>query len=144
MVPYITFISRNQAQNMVPLPNSVIVSFYDISEEPATLHEDWKAICRIRCHNKDTPTLGLELFNDEMANKIASFAKDHFDTADHFYVHCQLGQSRSGATALAISEFFNVPCYKEKLPVTTFSYTVYNKLVYRKTLLALYDEKDYE
>lgn len=143
MATKVIFISRVLAENLVPPENSVIISFYDVSEPPAALSDQWLDICRIRCHDTDGQQMGLEVYSNEMAKQVADFAVKHFPNVDHFYVHCQLGQSRSGATALAISEYFGVPCFKATSPVTTFSYKIYNKLVYRRTIFALNGEEDY-
>lgn len=136
------FVPRVVAEQMTPSENSVIISFYDKSEAPANLN-GWKDILRIRCHDTDGTLMGLEVFDAKMANQISDFAKKHFPHVDHFYVHCQLGQSRSGATALALSEFFQVPCFKQSLLVDTFGYPIYNKLVYSKVLYALHGIEEY-
>lgn len=127
----IRFFPRHVAEKMKPVENVGFISFYDKSEAPAIL-TGWQKVLRIRCHDKDEPVLGLEIFNPENAKSVCEFLDQNPDL-EAIFVHCSLGQSRSGGMALALSEFYKVPCFKENSPVDTFSYKIYNKRIYSLT-----------
>lgn len=139
----VRFFPRTVAEKMQGSPHAVFISFHDLSEPPATLDPAWKDVLYIRCHDKDEECLGLELFSSQQAVLVDEFLKKNAD-AQQIYVHCSLGQSRSGGMALALSEFFGVPCFKQDSPVSTFSYKIYNKKVYSTTLQTLHGDVQFE
>ena len=57
------------------------------------------------------PECSLTLFDDSMAERIASFVKT-FDSRKLLFVNCSAGVSRSGAVGEVLDEYFNV--YLEK------------------------------
>ena len=60
------------------------------------------------------PECSLTLFDESMAERIASFVKT-FDSRKLLFVNCSAGVSRSGAVGEVLDEYFNV--YLEKNPL---------------------------
>ena len=142
-MPYpIRVFSRIQACDLPPEPNTLVISFHDPAEGPAPLKEGWHSIVRIECHDSDIPSPGITVFSPEHASLISTAIAAN--PQSNIIVHCQLGQSRSCAAALALSEFLNIPCLKAGiLPITTSSYPIYNKHVYGTLLHALHGVAPY-
>lgn len=132
----VTYISRSRAQSTLPPENSVIISLHDASEDPASLLDGWKDRLTLCFHDADEGTLGLTLFNQDMAKQILKFVQEHSSSAEELVVHCQMGVSRSAAVAMFLSEVLEIPCYMGDLRVSFATYKNYNKLVYR----TLYNE----
>lgn len=127
----VTYISRSRAQSTKPPENAVIISLHDISEPPADLQPGWKDRLTLCFHDADEGTLGLTLFNRQMAQQILEFVEKHASTTEQLVVHCQMGVSRSAAVAIFLSEVLELPCYMGDLRVSFATYKNYNKLVYR-------------
>lgn len=128
---FVRFISRHQAETLAAHPKAAIISVHDQDEAPAALAQGWAERLTLRFHDVDEQKPGLETFNHDMARQCLEFI-DRNAGCEHLIVHCQLGQSRSGAIALFASEFLGVPCIKDTLPINGLSYKLYNRLVYRK------------
>ena len=137
--------SRQQACRLPGQPNTLILSFHDPEEGPAPLQPHWGQIYRIECHDVDSPKKTLIVFSSSIAQDLAETVRACVARNMDIVVHCQLGQSRSCALAMAIGEYFGVTVLKEgSLPITTSSYTVYNRKVYTTMLYALHGETPYE
>ena len=127
----IVFLSRAQAQRLKATDACrVIISIHDISEPPAELDPSFTRLT-LCFHDTDGSIWVLQLFTPEMALLVLEFLDKYRDTTDVLIVHCSLGQSRSAAIAMMLSEVSDVPCYKENLPVSYANYKIYNKFVYR-------------
>lgn len=126
----ITFLPRALAAQYQPASNSVLISIHDKSEEELTPQPGWHAVLYQRFHDTDGQSMGLELFGTDHARALLAFVDAH-KNCDEVVVHCQMGQSRSAAVALYLSEKYNVPCYKVSTKVDWASIKVYNRLVYR-------------
>lgn len=72
------------------------------------------------------------LFTDEHANQIIDFVENLPVEVTTIFIHCHAGISRSAAVAIALAEMFGL---YETYP----NYKIYNKLVYRKLMLASAD-----
>lgn len=126
----ITFLPRALAAQYRPAPNFVLISIHDKSEPELSPQAGWGAVLYQRFHDTDGQCMGLELFTPDHANAILTFTDQH-SQCDELVVHCQMGQSRSAAVALYLSEKYNVPCYKVGTRVDWSSIKMYNRLVYR-------------
>lgn len=138
---HIRFLPRRVAAAYRPEPGAVLISIHDRSEEPLTPQEGWAAVLVQRFHDTDGEQLGLEVFSDEQARALLAFVASHENCAE-LVVHCSLGQSRSAAVALYLSEKYDVPCYKEQARVTWENWRIYNRFVYRRLHTADQAEPD--
>lgn len=129
----IRFLPRVVAGAYRPAANAVLISIHDLSEPPLTPQSGWEAVLFQRFHDTDGTLMGLEVFSVEQARGILAFADKHSD-CDELVVHCQMGQSRSAAVALYLSEKYGVPCFKQAAPVNWENLKVYNRLVYRRLM----------
>ncbi len=130
----IRFLPRRVAEQYAPPSNSVLISIHDRSEPPIVARPGWREVLVLRFHDTDGQQIGLEVFTREQALAILSFAEHHKD-CEELVVHCQMGQSRSAAVAIYLSEKYGVQCFKEQRPVNWESWKVYNKFVYRQLQL---------
>lgn len=76
---------------------------------------------------------GINLFDDEMAKKIADFVFAHECETDILICQCRYGQSRSAGCATAITQYY----YGNGINIFADDRYYPNKLVYRKVLAAL-------
>ena len=76
---------------------------------------------------------GINLFNDEQAEKIANFILEHIAETDTLICQCKYGQSRSAGCAAAIAQYF----YGNGIEIFADERYTPNKLVYRKVIFAL-------
>jgi predicted protein tyrosine phosphatase len=128
---HIRFLPRMVAAVYRPVPGAVLISIHDRSEEPLTPQEGWAAVLVQRFHDTDGEQLGLEVFSDAQARELLDFVERE-QRCTELVVHCSLGQSRSAAVALYLSEKYGVPCFKEQVRVTWEKWRIYNRLVYRR------------
>ncbi len=128
---HIRFLPRAVAAVYKPLEGAVLISIHDRSEGPLAPQSGWRDVLYQRFHDTDGTIMGLEVFSGEQAREILDFVEQNKD-CDELVVHCQMGQSRSAAVAIYLSEKYGVPCYKENTPVTWENWKVYNRLVYRR------------
>jgi len=128
---HIRFLPRRVAAAYRPVPGAVLISIHDRSEEPLTAQDGWAAVLVQRFHDTDGEQLGLEVFSDAQAREVLDFVELHQGCTE-LVVHCSLGQSRSAAVALYLSEKYGVPCFKEQVRVTWENWRIYNRLVYRR------------
>ena len=126
----VTFLSRAMASKHIPVSGSVLISIHDKSEPKFVPGSGWADVLYLSFHDMDTDTLGLDMFSTGQARQVLDFAEKHQSCAQ-IMVHCQMGQSRSGAVAMFLSEKYAVPCFKGTNPVSYLNYKIYNKLVYR-------------
>lgn len=130
----VTFLSRVAAQNLVPPKDAVIISIHDCSQSAAFLKEGWLDRLTLEFHDTDGTAMGLTVFNEAMSKQVWDFLEQHKKTCSELFVHCQMGESRSGAVALVAAETYNVPCFKGSMPATWQNHTIYNRKVYRELL----------
>lgn len=130
---HVTFISREQAQRLVPPAGAVIISVHDKSEAPAQLQNGWAGRLTLEFHDTDGRSLGLTAFSAAMAAQVWQFVDSHLE-APELFVHCQMGVSRSAAIAMAIALPLAVPCYCNDRAVTPSSHPWLNKQVYFEVL----------
>ncbi|KVP75310.1 hypothetical protein WJ96_06005 [Burkholderia ubonensis] len=128
---HIRFLPRAVAAGYRPAPGSVLISIHDRSEPPLTPMEGWADVLVQRFHDTDGDLMGLEVFSAAQARNLLAFVERNQDCTE-LVVHCSLGQSRSAAVAIYLSEKYGVPCYKEQVRVTWENWKVYNRLVYRR------------
>ena len=128
---HIRFLPRAVAAQYRPVPGSALISIHDRSEPPLTPQDGWADVLVQRFHDTDGETMGLEVFSEEQAREVLAFVERHQD-CDELVVHCSLGQSRSAAVAIYLSEKYGVPCFKERVPVTWETWRLYNRFVYRR------------
>lgn len=126
----VTFLSRAMAAKHIPVAGSVLISIHDKSEPQFVPGAGWADVLYLSFHDMDVDTLGLDMFSACQARQVLDFAEKHQSCAQ-IVVHCQMGQSRSGAVAMYLSEKYGVPCFKQTIPVSYLNYRIYNKLVYR-------------
>lgn len=126
----VTFLSRALAAKHTPVEGSVLISIHDKSEPQFVPGDGWTDVLYLSFHDMDVDTLGLDMFSVDQARQILDFADRH-QRSPQIVVHCQMGQSRSGAVAMFLSEKYGVPCFKQTTPVSYLNYKIYNKLVYR-------------
>ena len=50
----------------------------------------------------------MNLFNEDMANKIITFAKEVYERNEDLNVHCWAGKSRSQAVGYVLNTYFNL------------------------------------
>lgn len=126
----VIFVSRAIARTWKPAPRSVLISVSDELDGPLSPEPGWEQILRLQFDDKDQAGENVVLFDAAMAQKVLAFvhANEQLDT---LVVHCLMGQSRSAAIALFIAELLGVPCFKNNRPVTTTTWTQYNRKVYR-------------
>ncbi|WP_434715652.1 hypothetical protein [Paraburkholderia sp. A3RO-2L] len=127
---HIRFLPRAVAETYRPDPGSVLISIHDRSEPPMTPRAGWADVLVLRFHDTDGAMMGMEVFSDDQARQVLDFVGRHQECTE-LVVHCQMGQSRSAAVALYLSEKYGVPCFKEHRQVNWESWKVYNRLVYR-------------
>lgn len=125
----ITFLPRHLAQAHEPGPSAALISFRDPDLSPLSPRPGWRDALFIACHDADAPGEGLVIFSAEQARACVDFAMRH-QGLDELVINCELGQSRSAGVALALSELLGAPCFKQGLPVSAQSYTVYNRKLY--------------
>lgn len=77
------------------------------------------------------------LFDEAMALRTARFVYDHYDESVLLICQCEYGQSRSAGMAAAIAEHF----YGMGIEVFADEQYSPNKLVYRKMMVALEEQK---
>lgn len=127
----IRFLPRVIAEQYRPTPGSVLISIHDCSEPPLTPQQGWAEVLVQRFHDTDGETLGLEVFSEDQAREVLTFVERHRQCPE-LVIHCSLGQSRSAAVAIYLSEKYGVPCFKESIPVTWETWRLYNRYVYRR------------
>lgn len=135
----IRFLSRRAAAAFQPAPGAVLISIHDRSEPPLTPRAGWADILVQRFHDTDGALMGLEIFSNEQAREVLSFALAN-QACTELVVHCQQGSSRSAAVALFLAERYGVPCHQEKMPVTRDTWKVFNRMVYER--LKMVDKAD--
>jgi predicted protein tyrosine phosphatase len=128
---HIRFLPRTVAAAYRPEPGAVLISVHDRSEPPLTPQEGWADVLVHRFHDTDGDLMGLEVFSEAQARELLAFVERHQDCPE-LVVHCSLGQSRSAAIAIYLSEKYDVPCFKEQVQVTWETWKLYNRLVYRR------------
>ena len=128
---YVRFLSRRAAEQLAPPGRCAIISIHDVSEPPAQLQDGWLHRLTLRFHDTDGSQLGLEVFSVEQARSCVDFVNEVKDSCEALYVHCQMGESRSGAVALFFSELLRLQCFKAEHPVDATRHTNYNRKVYR-------------
>lgn len=94
----------------------------------------WQDVPYLRFHDADDVGEGLEVCSAGQAQRALDFGRRHLG-CDELVAHCQAGQSRSAGMALFYAETLKAPCFKITAPVTSPSYPLYSRKVYR-TLLA--------
>ena len=132
----VVFISRVKAERLTPPANAVIISIHDVSEPPASLGEGWVDRLTLCFHDTDKTDSVLTGFSGNDARRVIAFVEKHAGSAEKLYIHCALGISRSAGAALALSELYDVPCFADNFAVSFENYKVYNRLVYRKIMMA--------
>lgn len=138
----ITFISRRHAAQLKPPENSVLISIHDKTEPQLPVREGWGDVLYVRFHDSSGNLMGMEDFSAEHAKLILDFAAKHH-ACEEMIVHCQLGQSRSAAVALFLSEQLGIACQRpqkslpgsvgftaRREPVVRSGYPYYNHRVY--------------
>lgn len=129
MTDRVIFLPRAVAARWRPVEGSALISIYDRSEPPLEVQIGWAEVLRLRFHDADVAGEGVELFSPEQAREVLAFAKRHAG-APELVVHCKMGQSRSAAVAMFLSESLSLPCFKEQTPVDFFNWPGYNRKVY--------------
>jgi predicted protein tyrosine phosphatase len=128
---HIRFLPRAVAATYRPAPGAVLISIHDRSEPPLTPQTGWADVLVQRFHDTDGGQMGLEVFSEAQARELLAFVERN-QACTELVVHCSLGQSRSAAVAIYLSEKYGVPCFKEQVRVTWETWKLYNRLVYRK------------
>lgn len=140
----IKFISKKEAEKIVPDDNMAIISITGMGDD-RKLNIDWKYRLDLNFDDVDAPgsfTIvtkkgNIELpyitFNEDMARKVLQFAYDLPDTIDIIIVHCHAGVSRSAAVAKFLAEEIYNATFPSK-------YMLYNKLVY-STLMKVFKKE---
>ena len=136
-------------------PHTALISIADMDYDFATLENKPEYLMQIKFDDISTdvfdelfngyPTIAnamrgvkeLNLFTDEQAEEIAGFIQSILDKAELLICQCEYGQSRSAGLAAAVNQFLN------KSGIEVFADDLYypNKLVYRKVLTALEENK---
>jgi len=104
--------NRGEAETLsksdVPL-NTIMISISSPEIEDANLSEDaFVDVLYVNFHDSEDDFGGRYLpIQKYHARKILDFVDMHEKRAENVYVHCQAGQSRSPATALAIQKIYN-------------------------------------
>lgn len=124
----IVFVPRAVAQYL-PSDGRALISVHDPEDGPMQARAPWEH--RLTLAFQDADTGQYQLFSREQAEAVLRFADKVAPLVDELVVHCLLGQSRSGAIALYLAEKYQVPVFKQDLPVDA-SYALYNRYVYRK------------
>lgn len=108
MIRGIIYMSRLEAEALLPKENWACISISTPGDGLAELREGWFAIHRTYFHDIDTRTSGLIQFNLHIARQIIEFVRvlDDEDKDVVLIIHCDAGISRSGAVALFINEWF--------------------------------------
>ncbi len=128
----VTFMSRAQARALRPMAGSAIISINSVSETIAELQPGWAARLTLVFDDSDDRRSGLRCFTLDMARQVLDFMREQQSAQKFLYVHCTMGSSRSAAVAIALSEVFNLACFKEGVGRTNASrWPHYNRLVYR-------------
>lgn len=70
----------------------------------------------------------FKLFDESHAQQLLDFVERNAD-CETLAVNCFAGVSRSAAVALFISEWLQVPCYRDEMPVDALSWKLYNRHV---------------
>lgn len=130
----VRFLSRRAAAALQPAPGAVLISIHDRSEPPLAPRAGWADVLVQRFHDTDGSLMGLEVFSNEQARELLSFARTHQGCSE-LVVHCQQGRSRSAAIALFFAEKYGLPCHQEKTPVTRATWTAFNRMVYERLKL---------
>lgn len=139
----VSFWPRPMLELITPPTNSVLISVYDVSQDPLDAHAGWKDVLKLRFHDTDGQQLGLEVFSNAQARAVLKFLKTN-EQAEQIFVHCAAGQSRSAAIAMFIGDTQGVPVFKQNAPLSS-NYAFHNRKVYRVLLdesYALADEQD--
>lgn len=123
------FLPRVVAARWHPNPESVLISIHDRSEEQLSPQPGWENVLYLRFHDTDGQQMGLEVFSPQQAQAVLDFVDQHQNCSE-LVVHCAMGQSRSAAIALFVSEVQGIPCFKEQTPVTAMTWRSYNRKVY--------------
>ena len=99
-----------------------------------TTKEDMDEMMDLACENDLTATFLVfsddeESFTTDQAHEIIDMVREMVEDSsiNDVFVHCDAGISRSGAIAKFINDYFGNPDHPMYL-----SYTVYNRMVYRK------------
>lgn len=129
MMQKVTFVPRHVAAGLRPARSSVLISIHDRSELPLDVRPGWLDVLYLRFHDTDGQSPDLEVFTPEQAARCLAFIQRHRD-CDELVVHCKLGQSRSGAVALFVSEWLGLPCFQQNVPVNALAYGLHNRKVY--------------
>ena len=139
----IKFISKKEAEKIVPDDNMAIISISGMGDD-RKLNVNWEHRLDLDFDDVDAPgsftivtkqgnvELPYITFNENMARKVLQFAYALPDTIDIIIVHCHAGISRSAAVAKFLAE----EIYDVMFPP---QYMLYNKLVYR-TLIKIFQK----
>lgn len=134
-VQFVSCWSRAKIQALKPPANALLVSIYDPIDGPLLSYDGWKDVQKMCFHDTDGQHLGLTSISKVDGQALASFLVKNSD-AEHIYVHCHAGQSRSAGAALAIAEALQVPAFRGK-SLLSFKDPFYNRKVYATVLNSL-------
>lgn len=106
----VVYCNRMEAEATEPAPGWVVVSITNPDSEPARLKAGWEAVHRTQFWDTDGGRGGIEVkialekvpINPHQAECLAVFLWEHREC--NILVHCEAGQSRSRAVALAVWE----------------------------------------
>ena len=75
----------------------------------ARLDKKWGDILRLWIHDIDRPWQNYVLFNEDHADQVIDWLKEHEDEFKSVLVHCAMGVSRSAAIARFIAKIYDLP-----------------------------------
>ena len=131
MIKGVTFVSREVAESMVPVPDVGMISITDAGDSKAFLRKGWGALLRQRFDDIDynpSRCYGEARFyipmSADQAQELLEWVKQNEEKLTGIVVHCEHGQSRSAAVAKFLQERYG-------LPVDESDVRFHNKHVYR-------------
>ena len=128
----VVFLSQAEAERTAALNNWAVISITQPSDADAALQPGWAAVLRMRFHDTDDANSVLTVFNQEHAEAVVKFVREHEANVEGILVHCHAGISRSAAIAKFIADTYSL-AFPDK-------YASYNKLIYRRLNQVLWRE----
>ena len=132
--------SREQILGLKPDPSVAVISISGPTD-PAPLKEGWGPLLRVAFHDVVIPRSEMPamvkidggpvvLFDEQMANRIDTFAWEHKDR--DFAVHCTAGVSRSVAVGMFLKDIFEGDLHLHAIHTTAAANSLVHRLLIQK------------
>lgn len=114
-------------KEIVPEPNSILISIAGRPQDFMQVQAGYKNILRLAFHDIKRELKGFTLFDENHAKQIISFVQTNLPI-DTIYLNCEAGISRSSAIRVFLHEILNKEFIGNKQPCDLYNKHVYTVL----------------